>query len=492
MKFEGARPPRPAARSSRRAPTCASSTRRASAASCTRHLEDRGRLHRHHDAAPRPPAPRCRSRSPSRCAQEAADGRRHPRRVGPREPDAHRDRAQGSNRVDTDQLMAHLFATTDLERNYRVNLNVIALDGRPRVMGLRELLTEWLQFRTTTVTRAPAVAARQGRQAPAHPRRPADRIPESRRGDPHHPPRGRAKPVLMKRFKLSNEQAEAIPETKLRHLAKLEEMKIREEQKEARRGARRLEAILKSKGASLQEAADCLRSRPMPRSTWRPAPPRSWSARPRRRSTRPADVSTTRLVTVVLDRRLVRCAKGHEIDPRCCSKNGDGYQHCVAAWRCSSRCSSTRPVAVVCAAGAFTARVQLLSGRSIHLDGAVRPGVMGDRLFCGWFRRRRLHRKAHDLITDRRAGKTAPSVPEGGLSAAGADGQPRLAGLRRPTPRGRLLVFPARVPMPGGQQAVQHPGRSAAARRCRRRRSRQQRRQPQSSTQRASGLSGPS
>ena len=58
-----------------------------------------------------------------------------------------------SNRVDTAGLMTHLFATTDLERNYRVNLNVIALDGRPRVMGLKELLLEWLQFRKATVTR---------------------------------------------------------------------------------------------------------------------------------------------------------------------------------------------------------------------------------------------------------------------------------------------------------------------------------------------------
>ena len=58
-----------------------------------------------------------------------------------------------SNRVDTDQVMAHLFATTDLERTYRVNLNVIARDGRPRVMGLKLLLEEWLSFRIDTVTR---------------------------------------------------------------------------------------------------------------------------------------------------------------------------------------------------------------------------------------------------------------------------------------------------------------------------------------------------
>jgi topoisomerase-4 subunit A len=58
-----------------------------------------------------------------------------------------------SNRVDTTALMVHLFATTDLERNYRVNLNVIALDGRPRVMGLKALLLEWLEFRKDTVTK---------------------------------------------------------------------------------------------------------------------------------------------------------------------------------------------------------------------------------------------------------------------------------------------------------------------------------------------------
>ena len=97
-----------------------------------------------------------------------------------------------SNRVDTEQLMAHLFATTDLERTYRVNLNIIGLDGRPQVMDLKELLEEWLRFRIDTVTAPPQLAPREGARAAAHPRRPAGRLPEPRRGDPHHPPRGRA------------------------------------------------------------------------------------------------------------------------------------------------------------------------------------------------------------------------------------------------------------------------------------------------------------
>ena len=149
--------------------------------------------------------------------------------------------------------MAHLFATTDLERNYRVNLNVITLEGKPKVMGLRDLLNEWLEFRTTTVTRRLQYRL--------------DKVDERlhildgllaaylnldeviriiRRED-------EPKPVLMKRFKLSEIQAEAILETKLRHLAKLEEMKIRDEQKELAEEREELEALLKSQGEA-QEA----------------------------------------------------------------------------------------------------------------------------------------------------------------------------------------------------------------------------------------------
>ncbi len=86
-----------------------------------------------------------------------------------------------SNRVDVEQVMTHLFATTDLERSYRVNMNVIGRDGRPRVLGLKPLLEEWLAFRVD----------REGRGASAHPRRPDGRLPEPRRGDPNRPLRGR-------------------------------------------------------------------------------------------------------------------------------------------------------------------------------------------------------------------------------------------------------------------------------------------------------------
>ena len=88
--------------------------------------------------------------------------------------------------------MAHLFATTDLERSYRVNLNIIGLDGRPRVMGLQGPAERVAAVPHRHRHAPPAAPAGEGRRAAAHPRRPADRLPEPRRGDPHHPPRGRA------------------------------------------------------------------------------------------------------------------------------------------------------------------------------------------------------------------------------------------------------------------------------------------------------------
>src|ERR1700727_2368810 len=152
-----------------------------------------------------------------------------------------------SSRVDVVELMNHLFATTDLERNYRVNLNVIGLDGRPRGMGLKQLLLEWLEFRQETGTRRlkhrhEKVSARlhilDGLLIAYLNLDEVIRI--VRRED-------EPKPVLIKRFKLSEEQAEEILNTRLRHLAKLEEMKIRDEQKALAEEREKLESILARK-----------------------------------------------------------------------------------------------------------------------------------------------------------------------------------------------------------------------------------------------------
>ncbi|MGB9578493.1 MAG: DNA topoisomerase IV subunit A, partial [Halothiobacillaceae bacterium] len=149
-----------------------------------------------------------------------------------------------SRNVDIEALMAHLFATTDLERSYRVNMNVIGLDGRPRVMSLRGLLGEWLNYRIETVRRR--VRWRLERVE----RRlhildglliaflNIDEVIAIIRHEDE------PKPVLMARFGLSDTQAEAILELKLRHLARLEEMQLRGEQADLARERDGLRALL--------------------------------------------------------------------------------------------------------------------------------------------------------------------------------------------------------------------------------------------------------
>ena len=151
-----------------------------------------------------------------------------------------------SNRIDLEQVMNHLFATTDLERSYRINMNMIGLDNRPQVKGLVEILTEWLAYRRDTVRRRlnyrlekvlkrlhileGLLVAFLNIDEVIHIIRSEDE----------------PKPVLMQRFGISDTQAEAILELKLRHLAKLEEVKIRGEQDELAKERDQLQALLAS------------------------------------------------------------------------------------------------------------------------------------------------------------------------------------------------------------------------------------------------------
>jgi topoisomerase-4 subunit A len=230
-----------------------------------------------------------------------------------------------SNRVDLPALMAHLFATTDLERNYRVNLNVIALDGRPRVMGLKELLLEWLEFRKATVTRRLTHRLEKVNSrlhildglliAYLN----LDEVIRIVRTEDH------PKPALIKRFSLSDLQAEEILETKLRRLAKLEEMKIRAEQKELAEERDDIEKTLKSKArlvklvreellADAEKYGDARRTRLVEREA--------------AQAISQTELLTSEPVTVVLSRLgWVRAAKGHDIDSRGLTyKSGDEFQ----------------------------------------------------------------------------------------------------------------------------------------------------------------------
>ena len=230
-----------------------------------------------------------------------------------------------SSRVDVQALMAHLFATTDLERNYRVNLNVIALDGRPRVMGLKELLLEWLEFRRSTVTRR-----LQHRLAKVDARLHIldglliaylnlDEVIRIVRTE------DQPKPVLMKRFTLSDTQAEWILDTKLRQLARLEEMKIRDEQSALAEERGEIDKTLKSKArltrlvreeleSDAEEYGDARRTRLVEREA--------------AQAISETELLTSEPVTVVLSRLgWVRAAKGHDIDVRSLSyKSGDEFQ----------------------------------------------------------------------------------------------------------------------------------------------------------------------
>jgi topoisomerase-4 subunit A len=252
-----------------------------------------------------------------------------------------------SNRVDVEQLMQHLFASTDLEKSYRVNINMIGLDNRPAVKNLLTILSEWLEYRRETVRRRlqyrldKVLARLHILDGLLVAYLNIDEVIEIIRGydDP--------KAELMSRFGLSDTQAHSILEIKLRQLAKLEEIKIRAEQDELRNEQDYLEKILNSKArmntlmkkeilAAAEQYGDERRSQLVERSE--------------SKALTEKDLVPSEPVTVVVsDKGWARCAKGHDIDPRSLSyKAGDGYL-------CASKGRSNRPVVFIGSDGrAFT------------------------------------------------------------------------------------------------------------------------------------------
>ena len=231
-----------------------------------------------------------------------------------------------SNRVDLEALMNHLFATTDLERGYRINMNMIGLDGRPRVYDLRSLLKEWLKFRTETVQRRlqwrlERVVRRlhilQGYLA-AYLN--IDEVIHIVRTE------DQPKPVLMKQFRLSDEQAEAILELKLRHLAKLEEMRIRAEQNELSSERDTLQKTLASRQRLRRLIRDELLEDAEEFGDARRSP---IVERPVAKAIDQTELIPAEFISVVLSKKgWVRAAKGHDIDPRSLNyKSGDTYLH---------------------------------------------------------------------------------------------------------------------------------------------------------------------
>jgi topoisomerase IV subunit A len=380
-----------------------------------------------------------------------------------------------SNRVDMVEMMNHLFATTDLERNYRVNLNIIGLDGRPRVMGLKTILSEWLDFRIATVTRRlqhrlERVSRRlhilEGLLVVFLNLDEVIRI--IRRED-------EPKPVLMKRFKLSDEQAEEILNTRLRHLARLEEMKIREEQKELAAEREELEALLKSKARLKKLVASEIREDAQKHGDDRRT--RIIEREAAQAIDETALIANEPVSVVLSTGGFVRSAKGHEIDPHSLSyKSGDGFQSMARgrSLQAAVFIDSTGRTYSLPAHSLPSARGQgePLSGRLNPPDGAKFAGVMMGEPEDLWLLASDAGYgftvRLKELITDRRAGKTVLNVPDNAMVLPPAPVLAPESLVVVVSSEGKLLAFPAgdvpEMPRGKGNKLYDIPGKKAAAR----------------------------
>lgn len=228
-----------------------------------------------------------------------------------------------SNRVDIESLMAHLFATTDLERSYRINLNMIGINNKPQVKNLLTILNEWLEFRTITVKRR--LEFRLEKVLSRLHILDGLLIAFLNIDEVIHIIRTEDKPkqVLMKRYQLSDLQAEAILELKLRHLAKLEEMKIKGEQAELAK-----EKALLQKTLSKKELLKALVRKELTEDMEKFGDERKSKLveRAEAQAMREEEILPTELLTIILSQKgWVRAAKGHEFDVENLSyKAGDG------------------------------------------------------------------------------------------------------------------------------------------------------------------------
>ena len=354
-----------------------------------------------------------------------------------------------SNRVDTEALIAHLCATTDLERTQRVNLNVIALDGRPATMDLKALLAQWLKFRTGTVTRRlqfrlDKVLARLHKlEGLLVAYLNIDEVIAIIRSE------DKPKPVLMERFGLSDLQAEAILELKLRHLAKLEEMRIRGEQETLEAERADIQKTLKSKArlkrlvrdellADAETFGDDRRTRIVERAS--------------AQAMDEAALMPSEPVTVVLSERgWARAAKGHEIDAAALSyKAGDAYLQ-SARGRSNQQAvflDSTGRAYSLLAHSLPSARGQgePLTGRLNPPEGSRFAGVaLGDpdaRYLLASSAGYGFVARLGDMQSRNRAGKTVLNVPRG-FDVVAPQPAPDSADARvvAVSNEGRLLAF---------------------------------------------------
>ena len=356
-----------------------------------------------------------------------------------------------SNRVDTDALMAHLFATTDLEKSYRVNMNMIGLDHKPAVKGLLEILNEWLAFRRTTVTRRlqyrlDKVLSRlhilEGLMIAFLN---IDEVIEIIRheDDP--------KAELMARFNLSDEQADAILNLRLRHLAKLEENQLKAEQDELEKERLNLEAILGS-----ERRLNTLIKKEIQEDAKKYANPRMSQLveREEAKMISESDMTPAEPVTVILSEMgWVRCAKGHDIDPKSLSyKAGDNYRahacgksnQAVVFIDSTGRSYALDPLSLPSARSQgepLTGKLNLPAGATIEyvvMASEQQELLMASDAGYGFIC------KFEDLIARNKAGKALISLPENAKVIEPKTLANATALVVAMTSAGRMLIFPAK------------------------------------------------
>lgn len=356
-----------------------------------------------------------------------------------------------SNRVDLDALILHLFASTDLEKNYRVNMNVIGLNGKPQVKPLVPMLKEWLSYRTQVVTnrlnyRLNKILSRlhilQGLLIAFL------NIDEVIAIIREH---DKPKPVLIARFKLSELQAESILELKLRHLAKLEEVKIQNEQSELAIEKDKLTLLLSSEA----RLKTCIKKE-LQVIVKNFGDARLSSIKPNSQQAQAFnadDLMPAENVTVVLsDKGWVRSAKGHDIDPNTLNyKSGDSYF-------ISAQGRSNKNAVLLDSTGrSYALSVRTLPsarGQGEPLTGRFSPpeGVKFVDLIMGNDNQNILLSsdagygfvaKISDLISKKKAGKTVLSLPNNAKVMRAVkinDLDNQFVAIV--TNRGRLLIFP--------------------------------------------------
>jgi len=381
-----------------------------------------------------------------------------------------------SNRVDVEQLMAHLFASTDLERTYRVNMNMIGIDGKPQVKDLKRILTEWLTYRTETVRRRlqhrlDKVLARlhilEGLMV-AYLN--IDEVIEIIRTEDE------PKQVMMERFNISLIQADAILEIKLRHLAKLEEIKIRAEQEELAEERNKLQEILGSDRLMRKLIKDELKADAKEFGDDRRSP---IVAREEAKALDEKALLSADPITAVISKQgWIRAAKGHDIDPEGLSyKSGDGFKlSCpgrmnqpIILLDTTGRAYALEAHTLPSARGQgepVTGKLTLPKGATI--DAAI-AGKDNDVVLLASDAGYGFVTKIGDMTSKIRTGKATLTLPKGSKGMEPLAVKDKVSDLLvAVTNEGRMLVFPVtELPELGrgkGNKIINIPSARAAAR----------------------------